>query len=183
MILPPIQPDNPVMVYVAEHGMHARLVLPMDQRRLIQYAYGDWKYYALNQQDWENTIAASLIPTQGALGRREFNHLAELQQVSQQERATLLGFAVAGADAIQLLQALNQRFDHQIHTRVQNLRTGLTLVQDEQDYTLFHNSNHELVMWLKALGCRVRGFVLWANFDLWTDYLDWWSNIRSHFLR
>lgn len=164
VILPPVQPDNPVIVHVAEHGLHARLVLPMSGGRLIQYAYGDWKYYALNQQDWENTIAAVFIPTQGALGRRTFENLAELRQTSERERASLLSFTVARSDANQLLQALNQRFDRQLNTYVENPYTGLTLVRDEQDYTIFHNSNHELVEWLKALSCRVRGFVLWANF-------------------
>jgi hypothetical protein len=136
----------------------------MNQGELIQYAYGDWKYYALGQQDWENTIAAVLIPTQGALGRRIFTSLTEFQQTSQQEQATILSVAVASAKVEQLRQELNQRFDRQLSTYTENPDTGLTLVRDEQDYTLLHNSNHELVEWLQALDCRVRGFVLWANF-------------------
>jgi hypothetical protein len=164
LILPPVQPDNPIFVRITEHGLHSRLVLPLSQGRLIQYAYGDWKYYALGQQDWENTIAAILIPTQGALGRRMFDSLSEFQQTSQQEGATILSVAVASAKVNQLLQALNQRFDRQLSTYAENPHTGLTLVRDDQDYTIFHNSNHELVEWLQALDCRVRGFVLWANF-------------------
>jgi hypothetical protein len=164
VVRPPIRPSNPTVIHIAEHGLHSRLVLPLNQGELIQYAYGDWKYYALGQQDWQNTIAAILIPTQGALGRRTFSNLIEFQQTSQQEQATILSIAVASAKVEQLRQALNQRFDRQLSTYAENPHTRLTLVRDEQDYTIFHNSNHELVEWLQALDCRVHGFVLWANF-------------------
>jgi len=162
-IVPPTDPAAPVTSYVADQGFHAGLVLPDRNGGLIQYAYGDWNYFALNQQDLSDGLAALLIPTQGTLGRRRFNNVAELQQWAGDE--TLLSFAVAGTKAVQLLDSLNARFNRHIDTRVENQVTGLTLVQDDLDYTLFHNSNHELVLWLEELDCRVKGFVMVPNFQ------------------
>lgn len=73
---------------------------------------------------------------------------------------------MAKAKALQLAQALDQRFNRNIDTRIENPQTGLTLVKDEQEYTMLHNSNHELVEWLEQLDCQVEGFVMWSNFQV-----------------
>lgn len=163
-IVPPADPAEAIAIYVTDHGLHSRLVLPSGNGELIQYAYGDWNYFALNQQDLRNGAAALLVPTQGTLGRRKFSNIAELQQIIQQQDYTLLSLEVAQAKVTRLLKLLDERFNRNIETSIENPQTGLTLVQDDQDYTLLHNSNHELVEWLQDLECRVHGFIMWANF-------------------
>ncbi|MCU0534265.1 MAG: hypothetical protein MUD14_10260 [Hydrococcus sp. Prado102] len=163
-IIPPTDPAEPIYISVVHDGFHSRLVLPTSNGELIQYAYGDWNYFARNRQNWTDGLAALLVPTQGTFGRRKFNNVAELQQITEQENYTLLSFEVAQAKSTQLLKSLEERFNRNIHTVIENPLTGLTLVRDDRDYTTWHNSNHELVTWLEKLDCQVRGFVLWANF-------------------
>jgi hypothetical protein len=165
LIIPPANPVVPVTAYVVDQGFHSNLLLPDRDRRYIQYAYGDWHYFALNQQDWSNAAAALLIPTAGTLGRRVFSDIDNFRQrVGSNQHQTLLKFEVAEAKAAQLLNVLNERFNRNINTRVENSHNGLSFVQDEQDYTLLHNSNHELVVWLKDLDCKVKGFVMLPHF-------------------
>lgn len=167
VIAPPAKPANPVTIYVVDHGYHSSLVLPDRESGYIQYAYGDWNYFALNQQGWIDAAAALLIPTQGTLGRRKFSNIDKLRQIVDPNRdKTILNFEVAGAKAAQQWKALNERFNRNINTRVENSLNGLSFVQDDQDYTLFHNSNHELVAWLKDLDCEVTGFVMLPNFQV-----------------
>lgn len=191
-IISPTAPVAPVTVYVIDYGYHSRLVLPDGEGKLVQYAYGDWRYFALNRQNLGNGIAALLYPTQGTIGRREFNNLAEFQRQLKRDqpegqgerlerhlettgdaspsraslRNTLLGFEVSAAKADQLLKLLDRRFRQNLPMRVKNSRNHLTFVPDDRDYILFHNSNHELVTWLKALDCRVEGFVALPNFQV-----------------
>jgi hypothetical protein len=165
-IIPPADPANPITVGIVHDGFHSGLVLPTGSGELIQYAYGDWNYFALNQHDWTDALAALFLPTPGALGQRKFSNVAELQQITQWENNTLLSFEVARVKATRLLKLLDERFNRNIETRVENPLTGLSLVRDDRDYTLLHNSNHELVRWLQDLDCRVYGFVMWANFQL-----------------
>ncbi|MDH6076741.1 DUF2459 domain-containing protein [Chrysosporum ovalisporum FSS-45] len=163
-IIPPANPEEPVTVYVLDLGLHSRLVLP-DNQGLIQYAYGDWRYFAFNQQDSATGIAALLIPTQGTLGRRKYENFAQLQQAMNTD-VTILNFAVATAKVTQLKKSLDKRFNQNIETKIFNPVNQMNFVQDELNYTLYHNSNHELVVWLKNLDCRVNGFVLVANFQV-----------------
>jgi len=156
---------NPVDVYVLDRGYHSRLILPDDQGGLVQYAYGDWRYFALNQQDWRTGLAALFLPTQGTLGRKRFRDFPALAR-RLRPSDTLLEITVAGADVAQLRRSLQARFQQHWHTRTVNPRSGITFVQDDQDYTLLQNSNHEVARWLRALDCRVKGFVLWPDFQL-----------------
>ncbi|MBW4644871.1 MAG: DUF2459 domain-containing protein [Goleter apudmare HA4340-LM2] len=165
-IIPPADPAEAIAIYVTTYGLHSRLVLPIDNGELIQYAYGDWNYFALNQQDLKHGAAALLLPTQGTLGKRKFSNVAELQQQVQRRNASLLSLEVAQAKVTQLLKILDAHFNRNIETLVENPQTGLTFVKDDQNYTLLHNSNHALVEWLEYLNCRVYGFVMWANFQI-----------------
>jgi hypothetical protein len=175
VIVPPAAVTDPVTVYVVDVGLHSRLVLPDRNGGLIQYAYGDWNFFALNQQDLSDALVALLIPTQGTLGRRRFSNVAELQQWAGGE--TILNFAVAGTKAVQLLDSLNARFNRHIDTRVENQVTGLTFVHDDLDYTLLHNSNHEVVVWLEELDCRVKGFVMLPKFQLESPEDEYWISV------
>ncbi|MBE9007711.1 DUF2459 domain-containing protein [Fortiea sp. LEGE XX443] len=166
IIVPPADPVEAVTIYVTDYGWHSRLVLPTGNSKLIQYAYGDWNYFALNQQDLRNGAAALLLPTQGTLGRRKFSNIAELQQIIQQHDHSLLSLEISQTKVIQLLKLLDERFNRNVATSIENFQTGLTLVKDNQEYTLFHNSNHEIVKWLKSLDCQIYGFVMWANFQV-----------------
>lgn len=165
VIIPPVEPVQPVTVYVVDLGLHSRLVLPDDEEGLVQYAYGDWRYFALNEQDLGSGIAALLIPTQGTLGRRKYQDVDQLQQAISDD-VTILNFAVARAKARKLRKLLEQRFQQNINTQVFNPVNQMNFVKDDMDYTLYHNSNHELVAWLEDLDCRVEGFVLLADFEV-----------------
>ncbi|MEA5576086.1 DUF2459 domain-containing protein [Anabaena sp. UHCC 0451] len=164
LIIPPKKPAGAVFVYVLNLGLHSELVLPHSQGGLILYAYGDWNYFALNQQKLSDGLAALLIPTQGTIGKRKFRNIDHLQQIAVEKNANLLSLRVAESQAIELAKSLEERFMRNISTRIENTQTGLTLVQDDQDYTILSNSNHELVAWLEELGCQVKGFVMLSNF-------------------
>lgn len=167
IIVPPAQPANPVTAYVIIRAYHSSLLLSEGNGGYMQYAYGDWQYFALNQQGWTDAAAALFIPTQGTLGRRQFSNTDNLQQIVDPNRnQTILKFEVAGDKAAQLLASLDKRFQQNIDTRVLNPRNQLTFVQDDQDYTLFHNSNHELIRWLKNLDCETIGLVMLPNFKV-----------------
>jgi Protein of unknown function (DUF2459) len=161
-IIPPSNPINSVNVYLIDYGFHSRLILPNDRDKCLEYAYGDWQYFALNKQDWLTGAAALFLPTQAALGRK-FRNCDRLYLLAARKDNSLLSITVEKARVDRLLKLLNAHFDRPT-IQIENPHTGMTLVPYNRPYTVLHNSNHELVRWLQDLGCRVEGFVLWANF-------------------
>ena len=164
-IIPPNNPVNSANVYLVDYGFHGRLILPGDRDKCLEYAYGDWRYFALNQQDWLTGAAALFLPTQGALGRK-LKSCDRLHLLTTLKDNSLLGITVEKIKVDSLLKVLNSYFDRPATMQIENPYTGMTLVPYNRTYTLLHNSNHELVLWLEALGCRIEGFVLWANFKV-----------------
>lgn len=53
-----------------------------------------------------------------------------------------------------------------VEDHVYNPDTNLTLAQDDQTYSILHNSNHELAIWLEMLNCRIDHLWLWREFRL-----------------
>ena len=109
--------------------------------------------------------AALFLPTQGALGRK-LKNCDRFDLLATQKDSSLLSITVEKAKVDRLLKVLNSYFDRPATLQIKNSYTGMTLVPYDRTYTVIHNSNHELVRWLQDLGCRVEGFVLWANFKL-----------------
>ncbi|MBE9179447.1 DUF2459 domain-containing protein [Oculatella sp. LEGE 06141] len=167
VIFPPAAPVSLVTVYVTDYGYHSRLTLPEPDGSLIQYTYGDWRYFALKQQNLTSGLAALLLPTPATLGRRQYENFESLRQsLGSNWQAVLHSVPVAATSVTRLVDRLDRRYQRNLQTEVVHPDSGLSFVQDDQVYTLVHNSNHELVEWLEALGCRVEGFVTWPNFEV-----------------
>ncbi|WP_035991581.1 hypothetical protein [Leptolyngbya sp. KIOST-1] len=165
-ILPPVAPANPTTVHVVEIGIHARLLMPVGDR-WRQYGFGDWDYYARREQDLLSGLQALLWPTPGALGWGEFESLEAYRGAFEAVGGEILSFDVPLERVEELQDSLHSRFDRQIPAgQVFNEVNNLRLVRDDQTYSVFHNSNHELAGWLEALDCRVRHLGLWISFRL-----------------
>jgi hypothetical protein len=62
----------------------------------------------------------------------------------------LLAVEVASTKSAPLLKSIHERFDRQSDNRTDNPETRFSLLQDDQIYTILHNSHH-VVEWLEAL--------------------------------
>lgn len=166
-IIPPRDPVAPTTVYVLDYGFHSRLVLPDRGARLIQYGYGDWQHFARQERNLITTLKALFIPTQGTLAREELINSSTIQEIAEaQARITSLTIEVANEKVVKLRNKLQDRFDRNIETKVEGNRTNVQFVKDDQDYTIFYNSNHQVADWLEELGCEVEGVLILPNFQL-----------------
>src|SRR5687768_7285716 len=102
-IRPPADPKDPVSVALIDYGYHASLALPAGPGTSVEYAYGEWEWFARNNDAWYRVFPALCWPTRGALGRRA---LAFPPEVACEE---ILVFQVGRAEAEALLARLNAR--------------------------------------------------------------------------
>src|SRR3954451_19457334 len=73
-IVPPSNPANPVAVYITDYGRHSSILLPMGDGHLMEYSYGDWEFYALNQYKWYIGASKLFFSDGSGLGRRILAH-------------------------------------------------------------------------------------------------------------
>jgi hypothetical protein len=168
-IIPPLAPPNPRAVFVLDHGRHATLVLPVENRGIVRYAYGDWQYYAQRKTGLRETSLAAVWPTTAGLGRRELRASATPESVRAAVQVGIeqLYEVTVDARAVSRLRAmLDALFQAQRETWLYNAAYDLEFVPHPKAYTLMHNSNRVVAHWLRALGCRVRGLLLFSRWQV-----------------
>ena len=69
-VVPPSNPVNPVMVYITDYGRHSSLVLPATNGGYVEWAFGDWNWFALGKTSWNYALLAVIWSPQSTLGRR-----------------------------------------------------------------------------------------------------------------
>lgn len=165
-IHPPVTVDEPVSIFVTDYGRHTRVALPGGDRQLVEYGFGDWEYYGLEETDTLTGLRAITGFGDAAISRRQLPHTANAAEF----------LAIGGGSRSEELQvnadraaALYQRLETEWRvvekSAIPRRREGLLISKDSsQQYHLFRNSNHITATRLKELGCDVRGIPILSNF-------------------
>ncbi len=166
-IVPPADPPDPVEILLVDHGKHASLVMPRRDGTRVQYAYGDWDYFALNKTGLGGTLAAALWPTRGALGRHELPKEQYSGDPSKHYAAEkIVAIMVAREKVDALLAELDGVYEANIDSKVHNDSLQLDLVHAPERYTALNNSNGVAARWLERLGCKVSGSRLFSSWNV-----------------
>ena len=160
-IVPPAQVSEPRTVYLLDHGRTSSLVLPTDDG-MIRYAYGEYRWYALEHTGALRASGAMLWPTQATLGRNVIDATTGPATIHRHVRVgidTIHSVEVEAEHVRELLDRLADEFDAGAAADrvVFTPARDLAFVPTTPRYHLFHNSNHASAHWLEALGCEVRG--------------------------
>lgn len=131
----------------------------------MEFAFGEWSYFALNKDNLCHGMAAFCCPSQGTLGRRVLNAMPDVANLRQvvwcQDMQSL---PVARPDIEALRKKLEDRFQRHLDTSVYNVQNGLTFVRDDETYICCNNCNHAVAAWLRELGCEVVGCAFFSSF-------------------
>lgn len=164
-IIEPRIVQDPVRVYIADYGKHASVVLPGPDGGSVEYAYGEWGWFALNKDQWWRAPGVVLLPTRGALGQSEWPAFASADDAHGHmlvER--VLELVVERERAASLERRLRERFEDHADTAHYNPRYGLEFVHDADAYWIFNHCNTAVAAWVRELGCEVRGETLLGDF-------------------
>jgi hypothetical protein len=168
VVLPPATPADPVEVWLLDHGRTPSLVLPVGGG-MVRYAYGDWRWYALEEKTSGRGVAALLWPTQGALGREALPgppSAAAVRAGVRVEIEQVHALRVERAALAALAARLDELFRRELDTLVASEESGLSFVHHPVPYTFLHSSNRVAAAWLREAGCRVRGTALLSRWRI-----------------
>lgn len=162
LVHPPREVNDPVTVYVADHGKHSSLLLPgrgdVVAGGYVQYAYGDWRAFVENDNSWRSYLRAAFVSRKSALGRR-VHHESDPAKLRRRIAALRLeSVTVERAAADSLRRELEAAWHSRAAEAVDNPLVRLTLVPYEGPnwrYSLLNHCNHTTARWLRRLGCGV----------------------------
>src|SRR5207248_2769122 len=166
-VTPPPTPPNAARVFVADYGRHSSIVLPDNNGGLVEFAFGDWDWFAANRTGIGNAFAAMLWSPGSCFGRRLLAagpDQSDLKKIVGCRR--LLSFYAAKEKVDALRAQLTSRFIRRLDTVLYNPENDFWFVRDSERYSLWHNCNHLTAAWLGELGCRVRGSAMLSDFQI-----------------
>ncbi|MGF1550169.1 MAG: hypothetical protein ACFBQW_06510 [Sphingomonadaceae bacterium] len=166
VIEPPANLSDPVPVFVIDYGRHASLALPDGEKGLVEWSWGDWNWFALERTGILQGLQALFVSPRSTLARRELAFQPAPEALAARVGAEeVIALQVERERALTLLRGLEARWRRREEEAVTH-PGGRSFVPDEARYSLFNNSVHELARWLEALGAKVRGMGVTANFKL-----------------
>ena len=167
-VIAPMNPSHPADVFIIDYGRHVSLILPQpDDELLVEYAYGDWGWFALDKSKSFNVFPTLLWPTRGTLGRWEWDMEPNAEAMRHRIPCEGVQEVTVETSAIaDLLAQLDERYQRHIDTLHYQSLYQLNFVHDDQSYWAFHNCNHVLAIWLRDLGCKTHGFAMFADFRI-----------------
>ena len=164
-IRPPAHPLDPVSVGVIDYGYHASLVLPAGKGTSMEYAYGEWEWFARGNDGWWRVPAVLLWPRDGALGRRDWSSPESVAALAEQAHVLLVERAASES----LRARLERCFADRAASRVAGPGQLLDFVPDDGSFCLGHTCNGATAEWLRELDCRVSGLAVTARFEVESD--------------
>ena len=166
-ITPPISPPNPVTVIVADYGRHTSLFLPGKDDGLVEFAWGDYEWFARGRTGTWRALSALFWSDGSTLGIRRYTGSVTDENLLKLTGAQrLLRFAVSQDDVIPLRNRLIAAIDASRDKAIHNEVNQMDFVPDGRHYWFADNCNHRTAQWLRDLGCEVDGLILYSNFEL-----------------
>ena len=169
VIVPPkVSPGQPSLpVFVADYGYHSSVILPRSEGLMVEYAYGDWNFFAKNEKSWGATFDALFSSDQATLARRVL--LRSPYQEGLQEAVgaiSVVRFDAPRDKVLALDLELSRRFSQDLDSIIYTPAHDSYFVKDAERYSLRNNCNHLTARWLERLGCKIEGTVFGSHFKL-----------------
>jgi hypothetical protein len=166
-VRPPANVREPVPIYVTDYGRHSTLLLPTDDGRLEEFAFGDWDWLAAYHRTWHDGLIALFFANGSTLGRRYFSGRAPPPDfMGVPGRDNYFALFADRTCATALRDRLNAQWQAAAGTVVKSPGDDFYYVHIAEKYSLLHNCNHVMAHWLRELGCDVRGMTFTSKFKL-----------------
>ena len=168
-ITPPPPSGDDVPIFVTDYSRHSSILLPASQGHYVEYAFGDFDWFALSETGASDGFRALFFSAGSTLGRRQLNlpenaDPAAVAKETEAERA--LRIEVPRDKASALLEQLDDAYFARYDTITYNPASSMWFVRSREPYNALHNCNNLTARWLRELGCKVRGTALFSKFRI-----------------
>lgn len=164
-IVPPPPSGDDVPVFVTDYGRHSSVILPAKEGHWVEYAFGDFNWFALSKTRQTDAARAMLWSAGSTLGRRQLELADDPAAVAAETWAAKVIRFEAPRDKVHaLIDRLDTDFFARHDTVTFNPASSMWFVRSREPYHALHNCNHLTARWLRALGCDIRGTAAFSKF-------------------
>ena len=166
-IVPPPPSGDDVSVFVTDYSRHSSIILPAPQGHYVEYAFGDFDWFALSHTSGSDAARALLWSAGSTLGRRQLELTDDPSAVASDTWAqSVIRLRAPRAKVYALIEQLDAEYFARHDTVTFNPASSMWFVRSREPYHAFHNCNHLTARWLSALGCEIRGPAMFSKFRI-----------------
>jgi hypothetical protein len=156
-----------VPVFVTDYSRHSSILLPTPQGYYVEYAFGDFQWFALSQTQSSNGVHAMLWSDGSTLGRRQLTLPDDpLEVAAATDAEKVIRFKAPRAKVDALRNELDAAYFARHDTITYNPASSMWFVRSREPYNALHNCNHLTARWLRQLGCQIRGTAMFSKFRI-----------------
>ena len=164
---PQPQIKDSVEFFLSDQGRHSSLLFPSSTGEWIEFTYGEWEWFAKNNDHWHRVPLVLFLPTQGTLGRRTFRDLNTLKKTYHPRSGIKLISLRADKSLLdRLRKKLEIYFLKSKGQALFNPTYQLYFVPHQASFHIFHLCNHHIAEWLEELNYEVNGWVTLSDWEL-----------------
>jgi hypothetical protein len=173
-VIPPKNVTDPVNVYLTDYGRHSSILLrDPESHQLKEFAFGDWNWFAINQNTSGDAVEALFFSPGSTLGRRQLDASDDIGDVHKKTEAlTVQSFCASREKVNRLLAHLDGAFNSHLDTITYNALMQFWFVRTPDAYSVWHNCNRMTTRWLNYLGCQTKGLGAFSKFKVQADAPD-----------
>ena len=160
------QPDvvnDPVSVLLIREALHRGVVFPRETD-MVEFGFGDWAWYALEEDEWYDALPTVLWPTRGTLSRRVIPAIDTESARAALPWLEFVEFRVERSAAERLRDQLEAQFAAASAELVQPPGRSMQFVPCDGSYWFGNTCADVAARWLEELGCDVSWLPI--RFDL-----------------
>ena len=166
-IVPPPPGGDDVPVFVTDYGRHSSVILPAREGHYVEYAFGDFNWFALSRTRQTDAARALCWSAGSTLGRRQLELIDDPVAVASDTwAARVIRLEAPRAKVESLVDRLDAQYYGRHDTVTFNPSSGMWFVRSREPYNVFHNCNHLTARWLRELGCQTRGTAAFSKFRI-----------------
>lgn len=151
IVTPPLARDGYVEVLLIDEACHKGLVLPDEEGVLVEWGFGHFGWYALEENEWWRVPAVVLWPGAGTLSRRAWG----AEERRGRAADDLVAFRAAPERVKELSEALQREFEEARSTLHRSAAYATDFVRSTESYWILHDCHDATARWLELLGCDV----------------------------
>jgi hypothetical protein len=166
-IVPPPPSGDDLPIFVTDYSRHSSILLPAPEGHYVEYAFGDFNWFALSQTRASNAVHAMFWSAGATLGRRQLELLDDpLAVASDTEAEKVIRLQAPRAKVDALRDELDAAYFARHDTITYNPASSMWFVRSSEPYNALHNCNHLTARWLRRLGCKVHGAAIFSKFRI-----------------
>lgn len=151
---------------LVDYGKHSSLIIPDLKGGHLEYAFGEWNYFAREKTQWYRLPTVLLLPTASTLAKGEYPNQAALDRHLNRFVTEIFPLATEQSKLEDFKKYVQGIYESGLESHYRKDLEFNFVKLPNLSYSLLRNCNSVMISWLKKLGVTHQGLGLTSKWSV-----------------